>query len=450
MAEQLNIPFRHILTVSELTSVIKSTLEDNFTDVWVEGEIYNFRVPSSGHIYFTLKDNSSQIKAVLFRSSARILKFVPKDGLHVLCRGRITVYEFRGEYQIVLEYMEPKGVGALLLAFEQLKERLSKEGLFNEARKRQIPPFPKKIGIVTSPTGAAIRDILKVIDRRFANVEIVIAPAAVQGERAAPEIVEAITALNDRDDIDVIIVTRGGGGIEDLWPFNEESVARAIYQSRIPVISAVGHEIDYTIADFVADLRAPTPSAAAELVVKNKQDIQGYIGTLYSRLVYAKKTFLDRRRDRLYALSQRVMSPEREINRYIQRVDDIEERLVIGMERMIKDRRRRTDSLLKDVGSFSPRHTILLDRQRLGACTGSLWKNTGHLIVLKKKALHGAMARLDGVSPLAILSRGYSITCKLPGRAVVKTAADVRKGDKVDVRLHEGNIVCVVEGISSN
>lgn len=450
MDSKTGIPRRHILTVSEITALIKTTLEDSFPDVWVEGEICNFRVPSSGHLYFTLKDSSSQIRAVLFRSAGRTLRFVPKDGLHVLCRGRVAVYEYRGEYQIVIDYMEPKGLGALLMAFEQLKERLAKEGLFDESRKRPIPVFPRKIGIVTSPTGAAIQDILKVIDRRFANVEIVIAPAAVQGERAAPEIVEAITELNHRDDIDVIIVTRGGGGIEDLWPFNEESVARAIYQSRIPVISAVGHEIDYTIADFVADLRAPTPSAAAELVVRNKEDIQGYIGTLYSRLVYARKTFLDRRRDRLYALSQRVMSPEREIHRYIQRVDDIEGRLVLGMERIIKDRRRRTDSLLKDVWSFSPRHTILLYGQKLETCTGSLWKNTGHLIALKKKALHGTMARLDSLSPLAILSRGYSITCKLPGRSVVKTAADVRKGDKVDVRLHEGNIVCVVEGTSSN
>ena len=448
MDSETGIPRRHILTVSEITALIKTTLEGSFPDIWIEGEICNFRVPSSGHLYFTLKDNSSQIRAVLFRSSGRALRFVPKDGLHVLCRGRVTVYEYRGEYQIIIDYMEPKGLGALLLAFEQLKERLAKEGLFDESRKRPIPAFPGKIGIVTSPTGAAIQDILKVIDRRFANVEIVIAPAAVQGERAAPEIVEAITELNDRDDIDVIIVTRGGGGIEDLWPFNEESVARAIYQSRIPVISAVGHEIDYTIADFVADLRAPTPSAAAELVVKNKEDIQGYIRTLYSRLVYAKKTFLDRKRDRLYALSQRVMSPAREINRYIQRVDDIEGRLVLGVERIIKERRRRTDSLFKEIWSFSPRHAILLYWQRLEACTGSLWKNTGHLIALKKKALHGTMARLDSLSPLSILSRGYSITSKLPGRSVVKTAADVQQGDKVDIRLHEGNIICVVEGTS--
>ncbi len=390
----------HVLTVSELTTLIKSTLEEAFPDVWVEGEIYNFRVPSSGHAYFTLKDNSSQIKAVLFRSSARMLRFIPKDGLHVLCRGRITIYDYRGEYQLVVDYMEPKGVGALLIAFEQLKERLSAEGLFDESRKRPIPALPRKIGIATSPTGAAVRDILKVIDRRFANVEIVIAPATVQGERAAPEIVDAISELNNIKDIDVIILARGGGGIEDLWPFNEEIVARAIYNSRIPVISAVGHEIDYTIADFVADLRAPTPSAAAEMVIKSKEDIQRQIETLSSRLLYAQRNFLDRMRERLYSFGKQVLSPERDINRYIQRLDDLEIRLSLSMQRVIKDRR-------------------LL--------------------------LRGAMARLDSLSPLAILSRGYSITYMLPSLTIVKSASNVQQGDKVAVRLHEGNIICVVE-----
>jgi len=442
------IPKRHILTVSDLTSLIKSTLEDTFYDVWVEGEIYNLRIHTSGHVYFTLKDNSSQIKAVLFRSSARLLKFIPQDGMHVLCRGRITIYESRGEYQIIVDYMEPKGVGALLIAFEQLKEKLAAEGLFDEARKRPIPILPKKIGIVTSPTGAAIRDILKVIDRRFANVEIIIAPASVQGERAAPEIVEAIADLNNMGDIDVLIVARGGGGIEDLWPFNEEIVARAIYNSRIPVISAIGHEIDYTIADLVADLRAPTPSAAAEMVVKNKEDIQGKIETLHSRLLYAKKTFLDKRRERLYALSHRVLSPAREINRHIQRLDDIESRLASAMGRFIKDRRHHVAGLSKDIWAFNPGHRILFHRQRLEAYINPLIKNTVHLIAIKKNLLQGLAAKLDSLSPLAILARGYSITRKLPSLAVVTSPADVQRGDMVDIRLHEGNITCIVEDTS--
>ena len=400
MDTETGINRRHILTVSELTSLIKSTLEGSFPDVWVEGEIYNLRIPSSGHVYFTIKDNSSQIRAVIFRSSARTIRFIPKDGLHVLCRGRITIYEFRGEYQLIVDYMEPMGVGALLLAFEQLKKRLSEEGLFDEARKRPIPILPQKIGIVTSPTGAAIRDILKVIERRFANVEIVIAPALVQGERAAPEIVDAIRELNNIDDIEVIILARGGGGIEDLWPFNEEIVARAIYNSKIPVISAVGHEIDYTIADFVADLRAPTPSAAAEMVVKNKEDMQGLVRALYSRLAYARGTFFEKRRERLKSIMQRILSPEQEINRYIQRLDDIDNRVTAGVKRIIKDRRLHVEGLIK---------------------------------------------LLDSLSPLSILARGYSITYKLPSRTLIKSSADVHRGDKVDIKLHEGNIICVVE-----
>ena len=400
MDTETGINRRHILTVSELTSLIKSTLEGSFPDVWVEGEIYNLRIPSSGHVYFTIKDNSSQIRAVIFRSSARTIRFIPKDGLHVLCRGRITIYEFRGEYQLIVDYMEPMGVGALLLAFEQLKKRLSEEGLFDEARKRPIPILPQKIGIVTSPTGAAIRDILKVIERRFANVEIVIAPALVQGERAAPEIVDAIRELNNIDNIEVIILARGGGGIEDLWPFNEEIVARAIYNSNIPVISAVGHEIDYTIADFVADLRAPTPSAAAEMVVKNKEDMQGLVRALYSRLAYARGTFFEKRRERLKSIMQRILSPEQEINRYIQRLDDIDNRVTAGVKRIIKDRRLHVEGLIK---------------------------------------------LLDSLSPLSILARGYSITYKLPSRTLIKSSADVHRGDKVDIKLHEGNIICVVE-----
>lgn len=438
-------PERHILTVSDLTTLIKVTLEDSFYDVWVEGEIFNLRVPSSGHAYFTLKDNSAQIKAVLFRSSSRSVKFIPKDGLHVICRGRVSVYEPRGEYQIIVDYMEPKGVGALLLAFEQLKERLSKEGLFDEHRKRPIPPFPKKIGIVTSPTGAAIRDILKVIERRFANVEIVIAPASVQGESAAPEIAAAIAELNNFDDIDVIIAGRGGGGIEDLWPFNEEIVARAIYNSRIPVISAVGHEIDYTIADFVADLRAPTPSAAAEMVVKNKEDVQRHIAGIYSRLLFAKKTFLEKKKEKMLALSRRIFSPERDINRYIQRLDDIDVRMISSLQRLLKDRHYHVETMLKGIHSNSPAQNLLLKRHKLEFHTNSILKNISKVIAGKTASFHIAAARLDTLSPLAILSRGYSITSKIPSHAIVKSYREVQSGDKVSVRLHEGNLTCVVE-----
>jgi exodeoxyribonuclease VII large subunit len=260
----------HILSVTQLTSRIKSLLEETFPDVWVEGELSNLSVPQSGHAYFTLKDEHSQIRAVLFRSSQRSIKFTLQHGMQVICRGRVSVYEPRGEYQLILEYIEPKGMGALQLAFEQLKARLEKEGLFDLEHKKPLPLLPRRIGIVTSPTGAAIRDMLRVIKRRHPKIQILIYPVPVQGVEAAPAIVEAIQYFNGERNVDVMIVGRGGGSLEDLWAFNEEAVVRAIYASRVPVISAIGHETDYTIADFVADLRAPTPSAAAEMGVESE------------------------------------------------------------------------------------------------------------------------------------------------------------------------------------
>jgi exodeoxyribonuclease VII large subunit len=283
----------HILTVTQLTEQIKSLLEGTFPDVWVEGEISNITAPQSGHVYFTLKDRQSQIKAVLFRSSQRHLKFTLQHGMQVICRGRVSVYDPRGEYQVIVEYVEPKGVGAFQKAFEELKGRLEKEGLFDRERKKSLPLLPRRIGIVTSPTGAAIRDILRVIKRRHPKMEILIYPVPVQGADAAPSIVEAIGYFNSEKNVDVVIVGRGGGSLEDLWAFNEEPVARAIFASRIPVISAVGHETDYTIADFVADLRAPTPSAAAEIVVESEAHLRDSILTLQARLVSAVRQDLD-------------------------------------------------------------------------------------------------------------------------------------------------------------
>ena len=260
----------HIATVTQLTHQIKTLLESTFPDIWVEGEISNLSIPQSGHAYFTLKDEHSQIRAVMFRSAQRFLKFTLQHGIQVICRGRISVYEPRGEYQLIIDYIEPKGVGALQLAFEQLKTRLEKEGLFDLDRKKALPILPRRIGIVTSPTGAAIRDMLRVIKRRHPKMQILIYPVPVQGAEAAPAIVEALRYFNSEGNVDVIIVGRGGGSLEDLWAFNEETVARSIHASAIPIISAVGHETDYTIADFVADLRAPTPSAAAEMVVESE------------------------------------------------------------------------------------------------------------------------------------------------------------------------------------
>jgi exodeoxyribonuclease VII large subunit len=306
-------PIPNILTVSALNQIIRFRLEEVFTEVWVEGEISNLRVPSSGHCYFTLKDEASQIRGVIFRSTGSRLKFTPEDGLHVLCRARLTVYEPRGEYQLLVEKLEPRGIGALQLAFEQLKEKLRKEGLFDPVRKRPLPAMPKRIGVVTSPTGAAIRDILKVLHGRFADVSVLIHPVPVQGEGAAAAIAGAIRELNDRKDTDVLIVGRGGGSLEDLWAFNEEVVARAIADSGIPVISAVGHEIDYTISDWVADVRAPTPSAAAEMVIERKTDLLRRVSVAADRMAAAVKARLESVRTALQYRMAALRDPRRAV-----------------------------------------------------------------------------------------------------------------------------------------
>jgi exodeoxyribonuclease VII large subunit len=336
--------FRPIYTVSQLTGEIKTLLEKNFEHIWVEGEISNFRQPTSGHLYFTLKDESSQLRAVMFRMQNRLLKFEPEDGLQVVCYGRLTVYDPRGEYQIVVDHLEPKGLGALQLAFEQLKEKLSGEGLFDPARKRPLPTLPQKIGIVTSPTGAAIRDILQIIDRRFANVHILLYPVRVQGPGAAQEIAQAIDELGQWPGLEVMIVGRGGGSLEDLWAFNEEGVARAIHRSPVPVISAVGHEIDFTIADFVADLRAPTPSAAAELVIGNKLELVQNLENLVWRLNQMVRTTLESWQERLGSLIHRLTDPRKRIADQRLRLDDFSSRLATSMQQGLGRRSERLGS----------------------------------------------------------------------------------------------------------
>lgn len=391
-----------VYTVSELTAELKVLIEDTFTGVWVEGEISNFKHHASGHMYFTLKDDRGQLRAVMFRGSNRGLQFRPEDGLAVVVFGKVTIYEPRGEYQIYVEYMEPKGLGALQLAFEQLKARLEAEGLFDSARKRPIPLLPEKIGIVTSPSGAAIRDILQIIDRRFANVKIVILPVKVQGEGAALEIVEGIEALNKRGDLDVIIVARGGGSIEDLWAFNEEQVARAIYASQAPVISAVGHETDFTIVDFVADVRAPTPSAAAEIVISRKAELS-------------------------------------------QRLDDLMGRLVNHVRYRVTTSGERTRSLGRHLRLLSPLERVKRQRERLRDGILAFQSAMSHRLAMWRGELRTAAARLDSLSPLAILARGYSVCRLLPDFSVVTRAASVAEGSQVEVLLGQGGLICRVE-----
>jgi exodeoxyribonuclease VII large subunit len=393
----------HILTVAQLTGRIKDLLEGAFPEVWVEGEISNLTAPQSGHIYFTLKDEQSQVRAVLFRSSQRHLKFMLEHGMQVICRGRIGVYEPRGEYQVVVEYVEPKGVGALQKAFEALKARLEQEGLFSRGRKKPLPVLPRRIGIVTSPTGAAIRDILRVIRRRHPRIEVLLYPVPVQGAGAAPAIVEAVRYFNRERNVDVMIVGRGGGSLEDLWAFNEEAVVRAVAGSRIPVISAVGHETDYTITDFAADLRAPTPSAAAEMVVESEAHLRETVASLQTRLAGSIGQRLAQYRETLNHAVRLLGDPRHTLEQYVQRVDELLRRLGLGLRQHV----RRDQALLA--------------------------------------SLAGA---LDHLNPLSILSRGYSVTRRVPGGEILKDAAQVRRGEMLSTRLHRGEVLSRVEEAS--
>jgi exodeoxyribonuclease VII large subunit len=394
---------RRVYTVSGLTTEVKAVLEDGFSAVWVEGELSNFKHHTSGHMYFSLKDAEAQIRAVMFRGSNRLLKFTPKDGMAVLLFGTVTVYERRGEYQINVEFMEPKGIGALQLAFEQLKARLEAEGLFETSRKRPLPRLPRKVGIITSPTGAVIRDMVTIIGRRFPGLALLIHPVQVQGETAAAEIAAALATLGRRPDLDVLIVARGGGSLEDLWAFNEEIVARAIARSPIPVIAAVGHETDVTIADFVADVRAPTPSAAAELVVAQRDELRQRVDDLMARALLALGNGLATRRARIQMLGRHliVLSPVARVRSQAERLRGL--------------------------------------RQRLHA-----WWAAARMI--RQERLRVLAGKLETLSPLAILGRGYSICFSLPSRRVLKSAAGIRVGSEIAVRLHRGELRCVVQG----
>lgn len=436
-----------VFTVTELTRLIKVALEEAFFDVWVEGEVSNLRQPASGHTYFTLKDEVSQVRAVLFKSQKRALRFRLEDGLQVIARGRVSLYEPRGEYQIIVDTLEPKGIGALLLALQQLKERLAAEGLFDDRRKQPIPVLPQRIGVVTSSTGAAIRDILRVVHRRFANVSILLYPARVQGNGASREIAEGIRALNRFQDIDVLIVGRGGGSMEDLWAFNEEEVVRAIAASRIPVISAVGHEIDFTLADLAADLRAPTPSAAAELVVKNKEDLFQELQSLQVRLRTSIRHILARRRDHLEGLRHRrgFHLPRQSIQAQQQRLDDLAARQERSVSLRLQREREHLFHLRGRLALQDPRQRLALQRERLGQMQRDLISCWSHRVALRRKNLESLLAGLNALSPLAILGRGYSICRHLPSGRVVTDARQMQDGDRVEVRLHQGELRCRVE-----
>jgi exodeoxyribonuclease VII large subunit len=439
-----------LLTVTQVTREIKDLLEEGFASIWVEGEISNFRVVQSGHAYFTLKDTLSQLRAVMFRSALRQLPFMPEAGMHVIAHGRITVYEPRGDYQLVAELLEPKGIGALQLAYEQLKDRLFQEGLFDEARKRPIPLVPQRIGIVTSPTGAAIRDIIHVVHRRRAHVHLYLYPVRVQGKEAAAEIAQGIAVLNTfRPKLDVLIVGRGGGSLEDLWAFNEEHVARAIAASEIPIISAVGHEIDHTIADFVADLRAPTPSAAAELVVKSEEELRQQLNSLITRMHTVVQHTLQRARMALEHLTscRSLREPHRLVETRQQQVDDLVLQLEKGWYNNLQEHARHLQQTTKALAKLNPRVRWQRLRTHLNTLQRRLETVTRSYFTLRRETLGGLSSRLQALSPLAILGRGYSI-CRDPvTQHLITSVIPVRSGQRVEVLLSDGQLICTVDDI---
>ena len=436
-----------VYTVGSLTEEIKALLEDHLEFVWVEGEISNFRIPSSGHYYLVLKDEKAQIRAVMFRPRAQYLKFTPEDGMKVLVQGRVGVYPPRGEYQIILDYLEPLGVGALALAFEQLKKKLAAQGLFDESLKKPLPFLPRKVAVITSPTGAAIRDFLKVIHRRFANIEIMIFPVKVQGDEAAPEMVEALEAVNREFDVDVIVLTRGGGSLEDLWAFNQEELALAIRASHIPVVSAVGHEIDTTISDLAADLRAPTPSAAAEILVIEKQAMEKRLSEVRNRLHSYLMANIRHRRERLGLFSKQLRDPRRRIDDLWMRLDESNGRLLRQIDLLIRERRNRLRAENRALTLHSPMQKMASLRQKLEFRQRTLM----FLVIKGLEAQKGAVAFLEGkikeLSPLSVLKRGYSIALKLPEKRVLRDVSGVGKDDQVDVILAEGALECRVTRI---
>ena len=433
-----------------LVAAVRTHVEREYTDIWVEGEISNFRAHESGHFYFTLKDESAQIRVVIFRSAARLLRFRPENGMQVVTRGRVTIYDDRGELQIAAEYLEPKGAGALQIAFEQLKAKLEAEGLFDAARKKPIPTLPRRIGIVTSPQAAALRDILNILRRRHHSAGVLIFPAQVQGDVAALEVTAGIRHFNKIRAVDVIIVARGGGSVEDLAAFNHEGLARAVAASEIPVISAIGHETDFTIIDFVADLRAPTPSAAAELVIRSRQEVEEQMDGLDRRLEQAMRFRVLTARQKLTALAQHGAFARMAdfIHRREQRLDDLVHRLAQAQRDILETQRRRFETLSGAVRHYDVRRVLAGMKKDLSAQTNALLAAMRNFILERKIRRERMDTALQALSPLAILERGYALVFDASGK-LLKDAAKVKSGDEISARLAKGTVTATVKGKKS-
>lgn len=449
-SDQLGLSFapagHRTWTVRALVAAVRTHVEREYTDIWVEGEISNFRAHESGHLYFTLKDESAQIRVVMFRSAARLLRFRPENGMQIVTRGRVTIYDDRGELQISAEYLEPKGAGALQVAFEQLKAKLEGEGLFDASRKKPVPMLPRCIGIVTSPQGAALRDILNILRRRHHSAGVLIFPAQVQGDAAALEVMAGVRYFNKARTVDVVIVARGGGSAEDLAAFNHEGLARAIASSEIPVISAVGHETDFTIVDFVADLRAPTPSAAAELVIRSRQELEEQMEGIRSRLAQAMRFHVLNARQRLTALAQHGAFARMAdfIHRRQQRLDDLVHRMTQAEREILETQRRRFETLSAAVRHYDVRRVLIGMRKDLEVRTAALLSATRNFLLERRVRLDRMDTAVQALSPVAILERGYALVFDASGK-LLKDAANIKTGDEISARLAKGTVKATVK-----
>lgn len=434
---------RQILTVSQLNRASKDLLETYLPLLWVEGELTNFAQPSSGHWYFTLKDSKAQVRCAMFRNRNMGVKFRPDNGQKVVVRGKVSLYEGRGDYQLIAEHMEPAGFGDLQRQFEWLKNALQEQGLFNSEHKQSLPQWPQKLGVITSPTGAAVHDILHVLKRRYPSLPVVIIPVAVQGVEAPAQIAQALHYANQHALCDVLIVARGGGSLEDLWAFNEEVVARAIFASQIPIISAVGHEVDFTIADFVADVRAPTPSAAAELVAPNQLDVQQQFQRHYRALQQATKQYLQQLQQRLQYTRARLKHPGDKLIRQAQALDQLELRLRRALKHVLANYKRRVEVVQRRLQQQSPSQLLQQNHNALNYLHKRLQAATSATLNSKQQQLHKIQRVLQSVSPLQTLNRGYAIVTDSNG-SVLRDASTSKPGDTVQAQLQKGQLVCQV------
>lgn len=442
---------QRILTIKELNRYIRMKMDsDNLlSDVWIRGEISNFTHHSSGHMYFTLKDEGSRIKSIMFASHNQRLPFIPKEGTRVIARGNVTVYERDGQYQFYATHMQPDGIGSLYLAYEQLKGKLEAEGLFAPERKRALPRFPRSIGVITSPTGAAVRDILTTLARRYPQASVVLHPVLVQGKGAALSIVKAIRTMNRMGEADVLIVGRGGGSLEELWAFNEEPVARAIHESAIPVISAVGHETDFTIADFVADLRAATPTAAAELAVPHTAELKAQLRQREQVLQQGLQHRLAQARERLRRLTQSpaLKQPQRALLQHAERLDTLQSRLQARMASRRELTAAKHDRLHQRLMRYHPQENLLYARRRQSEAERLLRQTMAALLKEKSQQLGYGIRQLDALSPLKVMARGYSLVYDEQGKRLIKSLDEVEPGDMIKVKVTDGELDCQVWGM---